>query len=137
MTTTDQIAFSGTLENGALASVHYHGGASKGRISFGRLTARWRYHPYDRGRLREHFGIEIQGAQGKGGLEPLTVPDKYRLAPAGIAEAAVNVAALYVQFARDLVEETTLAPDFDAPVQPHRLVDAIERSNTTGLRQTL
>jgi predicted dehydrogenase len=45
--------------------------------------------------------------------------------------------AIPVQFARDLVEGTTLAPDFDAAVERHRLIDAIERSNTTGLRQTL
>jgi predicted dehydrogenase len=138
MTTHDQIAFSGTLENGALASVHYRGGSSKGHDFV------WEINGTDGDIiLTTEQGyvniseLKIQGAQGDGPLEVLTIPAEYRIAPAGVTGAAVNVAALYAQFARDLAEGTRLTPDFDAAVQRHRLIDAIERSNTTGMRQTL
>ena len=138
MTAQDQIAFSGTLENGALASVHYRGGPSR------EPDFVWAIHGTDGDIVlsAEHgyaniSELEIRGARGNEPLEALPIPKKYRLAPAELAGAAVNVASLYAQFARDLDEGTTLAPDFDAAVRLHRLIDAIERADREGTRQTL
>lgn len=138
MTAPDQIAFSGVLENGALASVHYHGGPSK----VGDFL--WEINGTDGDlviRTQEGYAnmaeLTIQGAQGEDPLTILTVPDRYRLAPPTLTGPAVNVASLYAQFAADLHEGTTFAPDFDAAVRCHRLIHAIEQAESTGMRQNV
>jgi predicted dehydrogenase len=81
--------------------------------------------------------LKIAGARDKEPLRSLTVPEKYWLAPENLPVPAANVAALYTQFARDLADGTTLAPDFNVAIRRHQLVDAIEKSNITGTRQAL
>lgn len=138
MTAQDQIAFSGVLQGGALASVHYHGGPSKGPAFVWEVngtegdivvSAEQGY-----ANIAE---LTIRGARGPDRLETLIPPAECRLAPAGLTGPAVNVASLYAQFARDLADGTTLAPDFDAGLRRHRLIDAIERADAMGRRQTL
>ncbi len=138
MTAPDQIAFSGVLQNGALASVHYHGGPSKvGDFIWeingtdGDIVVR---SPQGYANMAE---LTIHGAQGTDSLSALTVPARYRLAPIGLTGPAVNVASLYAQFAADLREGTAIAPDFDAAVRRHRLIDAVEQADSTGMRQSI
>ncbi|WP_394824695.1 Gfo/Idh/MocA family protein [Pendulispora albinea] len=138
MTAHDQVAFSGTLEGGALVSVHYHGGPVKGPVFVWEVRG-------TEGEIvlsTEHgypniSELEIQGGRGDEPSKELSIPAEYRLAPPEANGAATNVASMYVQFARDLAEGTELTPDFDLAVRRHRLIDAIERANATGVRQTV
>lgn len=134
----DQIAFSGTLENGALASVHYYGGMSSGRDFVWELsgTEGTIVLSADRG-YANISDLKIEGAQRNGKIEALSIPNKYRLAPSSLPFAATNVAALYTQYALDLAQGTSLVPDFELAVRRHRLIDAIQRSNASGRREFL
>ena len=49
-------------------------------------------------------------------------------------DLARNVAAIYRQMAEDLVQGTSIAPDFDDAVALHKVIDAIERSDQTRKR---
>jgi predicted dehydrogenase len=134
----DQIAFSGVLASGGLASVHYYGGAAAGPVFIWeingtdghiRLTA-------DKG-YANIAELKLEATQGKGRLETLVPPNEHHLAPRGLPVYAGNVARLYAQFVHDLAEGTAVAPDFDVAVRRHRLLDAIERSNALGIRQAV
>jgi predicted dehydrogenase len=134
----DQIAFSGVLEGGALASVHYRGGASTGPDFV------WEINGTDGDLLltaeRGYANISaltIRGSRGGDVAAPLEVPDADSEPMTALSMPAVNVAALYAQVARDLTDGTAHAPDFDVALRRHRLLDAVERASATGLRQTL
>lgn len=137
MTAQDQVAVSGTLEGGALASVFYHGGplpgpdftwevnGTEGNLL---LTAQEGY--------ANISALTIQGARGANSLAPLTIPARHYRAPAGLVGPSVNVASLYSRFAQDVTEGTAFTPGFDAAVRRHRLISAIEKADATGTRQT-
>lgn len=134
----DQIAYSGQLENGALASVSYHGGPSansdfvwevygtEGTLALSTKRGYANISP-----------LTIQGVRGGAVVEALPIPEKYRLAPADLTSPADNVAALYTLFAQGLANSGSLAPDFDVAVRRHRVIDAIQQSHLTGKRQTV
>lgn len=134
----DQIAFSGVLEGGALASVHYRGGSSTGPDFV------WEINGTDGDLLltaeRGYANISaltIRGSRGGRVIEPLEVPGAYMAPTAELSMPAVNVAALYSQVARDITDGTANAPDFEVALRRHSLLDAVERASATGLRQTL
>lgn len=79
--------------------------------------------------------LTLRAARKDSSLEVLPVPEKYRLAPAGLSDIAINVASLYRQFAHNLENGTALAPDFDAAVRRHRLIHAVEQANVEGRRR--
>jgi hypothetical protein len=60
-------------------------------------------------------------------LKVLKVPKKYPTTPAEVRGVAVNVGEAYARFAKG-PEAQEPAPDFDAVVVRHRLLDAVERS---------
>lgn len=134
----EKVALSGVLENGALASVEYHAGSSPGPDFV------WEINGLD-GKLiltaedgyANIADLTLIGRCGADRLAPLPIPNEYRLAPVGLRGPAVNVAALYGQFAQDIADGTALAPDFEAAVRRHQLIDAIERSEQTGMRVIL
>lgn len=137
--TPDQISFSGTLESGALATVHYRGGPCKGDDFVWEIngTEGDIVLSIENGRLSSP-GLKIRGSRGKEPLADLVVPDSYRLVPPGTPEGqCYNVAALYAQFAQDRRDGTRIAPDFADALRRHRLIDAIERAGATGVRQSL
>lgn len=138
-TTPDHIAFNGLLRSGALASVHYRGGISRGTNLLWEING-------TQGDLRltadgghaQIFDLTVHGANGKArALETLTIPDQYRWVPAALKGPAVNVAQNYAWLARDLKEGSHFAPDFAYAVRRHRLLAAIEESVATGQRVEL
>jgi predicted dehydrogenase len=132
----DQIAFSGTLDNGALVSVHYYGGMSSGRDFVWELTGTEGTIVLSAERGYANISdLRIEGAQRNGEMKTLSIPKEYRLAPPGLPIAATNVASLYTQYARDLAQGTALVPGFELAVRRHRLIDAIQRSNAAGRRE--
>ncbi|MGW2936128.1 hypothetical protein ACWDA7_30730 [Streptomyces sp. NPDC001156] len=120
----------GVLCSGAVASVHYLGGISRGfhweiNGTDGDLVI-----PGDIGHLQ--LGeFSIDGAHGSDAdLSRLTVPERY-FDPA-LQELrgtpAYNVGAAYAQIQRDLTQDGSEVPDFAHGARHHRLLDRIERA---------
>lgn len=131
----DQVVVSGVLVNGAVVSVHYRGGMSRG------TNFRWEINGTE-GDLEitaetgQAQAAELTLCGGRGGATGMTilpVPDAYRATPPGLPERAVNVAEAYVAMSGG----SGGVPDFDEAVRLHRLIDAIERSAASGQRVTV
>ncbi|MEV0672661.1 Gfo/Idh/MocA family oxidoreductase [Mycobacterium sp. NPDC050441] len=133
-TTPDQVAVTGALENGAVASIFYRGGLSRAG------DFRWEINgtdgdllvtsPVPNGNVQ---ATELVLAGGRGPethVAPVLAPDS--LSGTELGNPARNVAALYTAFARDLAEGTTTAPSFGDAVRLHRVVDRIARAAATG-----
>jgi predicted dehydrogenase len=135
-TSEDQLALSGTLRTGAVASVHYRGGSSRGtnfwweiKGTEGELVV-----AADSGHL-QLASVTITGARGLDShLTELPVPGSYNLAPEGPGGRALNVTNAYAHILSDLREGTRQVPDFDHAVRLHRLVDTVHRSAASGTR---
>ena len=126
-TTPDQIVLIGASAEGATVSVSIHDGVA------GSSRAR----------------IEIQGTGGELAIETLPTdaplgaqlqitPLRLRgidLPAPALPEEAVNVAALYRQFADDLTTGSRVVPDFRAAIEVHRLLDDL--IHVGGQRRTL
>jgi predicted dehydrogenase len=75
---------------------------------------------------------------GVGPLGELTVPDSYSYTKVQTsADVGFNVAQLYAMIASDITVGTSVAPDFQVALKRHELLDALQKSSDTGLRQTL
>jgi len=129
MTTPDQIAVNGKMENGTVVSVHYRGGLSRG------TNFRWEING-TRGDLviTSSLGypavgeVNIQAGQDKDlAVHALPIPSKYSSGN-GLTGPALNVFYHYARLARDLKTGTHLSATFDDAVVLHRLIDAIETS---------
>ena len=81
----------------------------------------------------------IEGAHGDNlPLERLAIPASYDWLPeSGLPSAVLELANLYVAFARDGVDGTQEAPSFDDAVWLHHLFDRIAQSSREGERQTV
>ncbi|MFI7338830.1 Gfo/Idh/MocA family protein [Streptomyces sp. NPDC050085] len=128
----DQLAIGGVLSSGAVASVHYRGGTSRG------TNFRWEINGTDGDLVvtGDHGHLQmgeyaLAGARGSDtALAELTVPERY-FDPALAAlrgTVAYNVGATYAQIRRDLAEDTSVVPDFAHAARHHRLLDRIERA---------
>lgn len=142
MTTDDQIAVSGVLESGAVASMHFRGGESRaGNLQWeisgtdGDLLVTGELGTVDFGQ------VTIRGAPGaETDLAELPVPDQYNLVPelAGReAEPPYNVAQAYAGLRADWTDGTQLVPTFADAVQRHRLLERITRAAESGQRSAI
>lgn len=140
-TAPDQVALFGTLESGALMSVHYQGGVSRGenlrwtiRGSEGELVL-----TSDHGQAQMADNLKVYGATGsETELRELTIPEKYYASSSQIPEGFYhNVGQVYLQFAKDLRDGTHLTSDFAHAIQNHKLLDAIEKSDASGENRTV
>jgi predicted dehydrogenase len=138
-TAEDQIVVAGELGSGAIASVHYRGGSSRG------VKLLWEINGTEgdlqvtaEGGHAQIFDLSLAGARGEDrGLRPMAVPAAHRWVPETLAGPAVNVGQMYACFATDLRDGTRLCPDFDHAVRRHRMVAAIEDACRTGERVQL
>ncbi|WP_406219838.1 Gfo/Idh/MocA family protein [Streptomyces canus] len=128
----DQVVFGGVLSSGAVASVHYRGGQSRG------TNFHWEINGTDGDLVitgdTGHLQVgefSIAGAHGSDAeLSRLTVPERY-FDPAlqGLrGTPAYNVGAAYAQIQRDLTEGGSEVPDFAHAARHHQLLDRIERT---------
>ena len=131
----DQVVFSGRLGDGVVAAVHYRGGTSRG------TNLLWEVNGTE-GDLRitsvaghaQMFDLFLEGGRKEEtSLQKLQPPESYRSVPSAIKGFAVNVGELYARFAMG-AQHPDPAPDFDAAVQRHRLLGAIEQSAQSGGR---
>jgi predicted dehydrogenase len=135
-TAPDHLAIAATLDSGAVASVFYRGGVSRGE------NFRWEINGTEGdlvltspvGNLQV-LAPALLGGRGNGALAPLTVPPEYDFAPHAPAGPAANVARLYAAFAADRASVAT-APDFEHALRLHRTLDRIAAAAATGNAQT-
>nr|WP_087573261.1 Gfo/Idh/MocA family oxidoreductase [Sphingomonas sp. CDS-1] len=138
MTAEDQIMVTGTLEGGAVATVHYRGGASRA------TNFRWEINgtegdivaTADAGHAQMFPLTLFGGRDGDQAVAPLEVPVQYKWTP-DVSPFAENVAQAYARLANDLRDGTSTCPTFEHAVKRHRLIDAIEKSAASGTRVTL
>ncbi|MBO1333824.1 Gfo/Idh/MocA family protein [Streptomyces sp. VRA16 Mangrove soil] len=128
----DQLALGGVLSSGAVASVHFRGGLSRG------TNFRWEINGTDGDLVvtGDHGHLQmgtytIAGAHGSDpALAELPVPERYfdpSLAALRDTDA-YNVGAAYAQLRRDLTDGTSVVPDFAHAARHHRLLARIEEA---------
>ncbi|MFI6878665.1 Gfo/Idh/MocA family protein [Streptomyces sp. NPDC050400] len=132
----DQVVVGGVLSSGAVASVHYRGGRSRG------TGFRWEINGTDGDLVvtGDHGHLQmgeyaVTGAHGADtALGPLPVPEHYFEPELRELRGttAYNVGAAYAQIRRDLTDGTSLVPDFAHAARHHRLLDRIERAARRG-----
>jgi len=146
LTSPDQLAVSGILDNGAVVSFQIRGGMARGTEflfeihgSEGDLVF-----ASTNGGSMQRQELSLRGAQGpntggKGAkLAELLIPAKYRYVPESTpANSPYNVAQLYAKLGESIRNGTLATPGFDAAVGRHHLIDAIVRASKTGQKQTL
>ena len=132
-TTEDQIAVTGVLGGGAVASLHFHGGLSRGTNLLWEIngtegdlviTGDLGYVSVSQATLRGGRG-EVQT------LTKLPVPERYHLVPELAGQAgspAYNVAHAYTLLREDMTAGTDHIPTFATAVERHRLLDRIARA---------
>lgn len=129
-TSEDQIMVNGVLESGAAFSAHYRGGMSRG------TNFLWEINGTEGDiQVTAGFGhgqmaqLSLAGARGgETELQPLTPPaEMYE----GLPEEVIprNVRGIYVLVAKDIQNNTRLAPSFKDALKLHELLDAIEQSS--------
>ncbi|MEU7580735.1 Gfo/Idh/MocA family oxidoreductase [Streptomyces sp. NPDC041068] len=142
MTVDDQIAVSGRLGSGAVVSAHFRAGLSRG------TDFHWEINGTegdlvitgDSGHLQQ-AALTVRGGRGTDtSVAELPVPVRYFDVPElddvrGLP--SYNVGVQYAQVLADLTGGSVSAPDFEHAVRRQRLLDAIERSASTGTRVTL
>ncbi|MCX3061170.1 Gfo/Idh/MocA family protein [Streptomyces beihaiensis] len=132
----DQVVFGGTLASGAVVSVHYRGGMSRG------TNFHWEINGTegdlvvngDHGHLQMST-LTVTGARGcDPGPAELATPERYFEPELSALRGtdAYNVGAAYAQIHRDLTEGTSVVPDFAHATRHHRLLDRIERAAAAG-----
>jgi predicted dehydrogenase len=142
VTSPDNILVGGRLNSGAVASVHI------GAIPY--AGSGYRMEIYGRDGTLVIAGedspqlskVALQGAQKGNTLAPIAVPERFTVtAPGTPAGEAVNVGQMYTLFAQSIKNGVIRdgkgqQPGFDAAVELHRLVDAIQQASDTGREVT-
>ena len=147
-TASDNVAASGVLTSGAVASVHvahvpWHGTG-------------WRMQVYGRegtliasaSGIGRNLQIRLLGRRSHelppnatapgncGELEELPVPERLTWVPGEVPRGApFNVAQMYRRLGEAIRKGKCASPDFDLAVKRHRLLDGIQRSSDLGVRQ--
>lgn len=132
----DEIVIAGRLRNGIVASVHFSAGQSSGEATVWEIQG-------TEGNLRIeassgyiHLGdLAITCRCGHQPAQRLAVPAAYAAGNVGLGVGAAGVARLYAQFAADLHDGTSIAPDFDTALSRHRVLEAVLEAAETGRRQ--
>lgn len=134
--TPDQIVVTGALTSGAVATLHYRGGTSRG-ANFAweingtkgdvRLEAAGGHAQMFDMTMRAGFGADKQ-------LKVMEIPTDYRWVPDEIAGLGLNVAQVYRRLSDALAGKGATGLGFDVAVQRHRMLSAIEEAAAAGHR---
>lgn len=126
----DQVAVSGRLANGAVASLHFRGGASRG------TNLLWEINGTEGDLQITSFSghaqmadLSLSGARGdEAALQPLEIPaSHYQVDRNAVPAHAYNVAQMYANLALDLQEGGERCPTFAQATERHRLLQRIEQ----------
>jgi predicted dehydrogenase len=135
----DQLLMSGTLQGGAVFSVHIEGGKHSGSGVRLDITG-------DKGDLQltntsafggpdEHY--QILGASGENvPLSALPIPASYKVVPdsTGLSTGVLELGDLYAVHAADVENDTRTLPSFDDALWMQQLLELAVESSTTGRR---
>jgi predicted dehydrogenase len=134
-TAPDEVAVVGVLEGGAVASIHYHGGSARAsglrweiRGTEGELVVY-----ADQGSL-QIVAPGVRAGASEGDLGELNIPSEDELVPGTPGTPSYNVAQAYARLLADLAGDSAEVPTFEDAVIRHRMIDAIERSSSSGTR---
>jgi len=127
-TAADQIALNGVLTNGAVVSMHYRGGTSRGTNFLWEINGTHGDIVITGGIGHLQFGlVQLQSAVGdEKTLRDLQIPDSYRQVPGDPRSLSYTVAHAYRNVAQDLAENSSHAPNFETAVRLHRTIESIE-----------
>jgi predicted dehydrogenase len=141
VTSPDQVALVGRLDNDAAFSVAVHGGAVPSGPGFevrvvgteATLTVR----PAAPGPIHmSDWAVSI--ARSDGSSENLALPDELVSVPASVPPGPPrNVAILYQLLAQAIRAGSPVTPNFADAVEHHQLLDTIQRASDTGSTQTV
>ena len=133
VTAPDNVLVSGTLADGAVASVQV------GTIPYAGSDYRMEIYGRDgtlvaSGEESPQLGaVTLHGAQKGNALAPLPVPERFTLAAPGTPTGdAVNVGQMYARFAAAIRAGAAHQPDFDTAVALHRLLDGVRQASDEG-----
>lgn len=137
-TVPDHLAIAATLGSGAVASIFYRGGTSRGE------NFRWEINGTEGdlvltspvGNLQVLAPTLLGGRGDEAAVAPLPVPSEYDLSGGASEGPAANVARLYAAFAADLGKGApgVTAPDFRHAVALHDTLDRISAAADRGDR---
>jgi len=137
--TPDQISVTGTLESGAVGSVQIITGSPQGdgyRLEVHGTAGRLFLVSSDDSLIGPQF--TLFGSRGpQADPQPIPLPDRYRQILPDVSVAVSNVHQVYSDLAESLRSGAPFAPSFVQGAEVHRIIDAIEASAATGIRQRL
>lgn len=140
VTSPDQVAIQGKLESGAVASVFYRGGVSRGD------NLRWEINGSEGDLvLTSSMGnvqvadLKLEGGRGEERIvHEIAIPPGYSELVTGVpAGPPSNIGQVYAQLAKDIREGTRVTLDFAHAAARHRLLEAIETASRSVLAQSL
>jgi predicted dehydrogenase len=129
VTAPDQIAIIGGLRSGAVASIFYRGGVSRGN------NLRWEINGSEGDLVltAPNGNVQVADLKLEGGrgaektVSEIAIPPHYSDLIANVpAGPPSNVGQIYAHLARDIREGTHTVPDFAHALEHHRLLDAIQ-----------
>jgi predicted dehydrogenase len=125
----DEVVVSGTLESGAVASLHYTGPESPAGNLRWEISGEAGTLLIESGSGHLQYGhLKISGRQGEGELRKLEVPPSYRRCTTAENSHADSVAHAYHAVFEDLRTGADSVPDFADAVKLHRLLDRIRNA---------
>lgn len=131
--TADQVAVTGILQGGAVATVHFRGGTSPGTNFFWEINGtKGDIQISAPGGSIAVFDVTVKASTGKdGAMEILNIPDEYNMMPEKtLPNIPSNVGQIY-----QLIQQGA-APKFSDAVIRHRMIAAIQVAAATGTRQS-
>lgn len=131
--TADQVAVTGLLKGGIVASIHFRGGTFPGTNLLWEINGtKGDIQVTAPGGSLAVFDLTVKVSSSQtNALEIVEIPQQYYLAAgSGLGNIPSNVGQIY-----QLIAEGK-APTFEDALVRHRMIDAIERSARTGYRQT-
>lgn len=138
VTAPDNVLLSGKLKNGATASVHvasvpWHGDGYRIQV-FGRGGSLFVTQPGPG--YGWISGLRLMGGKSEDkGVAEVVCDDDGDIPAVVPSGAPRNVARLYRAFAKAIATEQPIGPDFDEAVRRYLLLDMIQRSSDTGVKQ--
>ncbi|HEY7163098.1 MAG TPA: Gfo/Idh/MocA family oxidoreductase [Candidatus Binatia bacterium] len=139
VTSPDNIAVQGRLENGAIVNAYcgvhpYHGSGHRLEI-YGTTGTLMMIGGGEGG--GEHQRKIWGGHKEHKALQELVVPEKFKWVPETVRSAgpAYEIGQLWVKFAEAIRTGANVEPDFEHALRRHRTLDAIVGASETGQRQ--
>jgi predicted dehydrogenase len=130
VTSPDNILVNGTLENGAIASVHVASIPFAGNGLTMEIFGRNGTLKATSGGSTNVGSVKLEGAQGSDDLVEIDIPAHHTFISEETPKGApFNVGQMYYQFGKGILGEESSYPDFDTAVELHILIDAIRKSS--------